>query len=353
MVTDRQRRYAQPLQSSGAKAAMAQLIARICVLAAAVDAFYLLFFGVIGATLLAWINVVSIGLYALAYASVQRHRLRPAVFLIWLEAFPHAVIGTLMLGWASGFHNLLLMFVPAVIISSPRRLGMAFVLAMTVFLSSLLAISLYLGPLAPIADHHLQFLGWANFVLFVAMFSGTADYYRGKLVKAERELQSLATTDPLTGLSNRRHFEQMAEAALARARRAGSAYCVAILDIDRFKSINDSHGHHVGDRVLVAVSETLRTCVRETDLLARWGGEEFVLLMPDTLAEGALALAERIRDAVEAGAMPHAGSVIRFTLSAGLTQAQANDDLDAALTRADKALYRSKESGRNRVTAAE
>ena len=173
---------------------------------------------------------------------------------------------------------------------------------------------------------------------------------------AERErlefrLRQLATTDPLTGLSNRRHFIDRAEMEVSRARRYRSPLSVVMLDIDHFKRVNDQLGHAVGDEVIRCVAETCSSTLRrDIDVAGRLGGEEFALLLPSTDASGALVLAERLREAmleIELEGVLEPGSV---ACSFGVTQ-WAEDDvaIDVTVKRADTALYEAKRNGRNRV----
>jgi diguanylate cyclase (GGDEF)-like protein len=165
---------------------------------------------------------------------------------------------------------------------------------------------------------------------------------------ALHRLAAEAITDPLTGLRNRRGFHAEAAAALARCARAGQPASLLSLDLDRFKSINDRHGHAAGDEVLRGLAAVMRSEARAGDLAARLGGEEFVLLLPDTDLDAALALAERLRAALPLG-VPHPGGG-RVTASFGL--APIADSLDAALAAADEALYAAKAAGRDRVLVA-
>jgi diguanylate cyclase (GGDEF)-like protein len=341
----------RPLNSPTAKAAIGSALARVAVLAAGVDVVYFLFFLVVGSPWLTWINVVSVGLYALTFMLARRQRLHAAALLIWLEAFPHAVIGTLLTGWDSGFHYLLLMFIPSVILTNSRRRALAFVVALLVFLVALDYLARTLGPLAPLSAGALIALKWLNITIFATMFSSLSIYYRQKIFQAERSLHAQATQDALTGLHNRRHFQQVAEQELVRCQRTGSSAALLIMDIDFFKTINDTYGHEVGDLVLISVARTLKQGSREMDTLARWGGEEFVLLMPGIQAAEAWAVAERFRQAVEQRPVIFAGGEILCTLSFGVTQLQAGEVLSAAVARADRALYRSKVDGKNRVSA--
>jgi two-component system, cell cycle response regulator len=167
------------------------------------------------------------------------------------------------------------------------------------------------------------------------------------------KLARLAVTDPLTGLQNRRSLDDHLRREHDRARRYGGAFTVAILDIDHFKPINDTYGHTVGDQVLVRVSRELERRVRKTDVVGRWGGEEFLVLAPETPAEGALILGERLREAVAVAASREAG-LPPVTASIGLASSDAapEDGVDELILRADAALYEAKRRGRNRCVDA-
>lgn len=341
----------KPLRSPDSQAVIASFVGRVALFSAAVDCIYFLFFLAIGSSLLAWMNVVSVAMYLAAYYLVQRRHLHYAVVLVWLEAFPHAAIGTLMLGWESGFHYLLFMFIPSVAMTSSRRRLQVFLIALLVFLGALDVGARMWGPVAPIPQVSLIALKWLNISLFVVMFSALASYYRHKITQAEQRLKVLATVDALTGLHNRRHFESVAKQHMDRRRHNGINSAVVIGDVDFFKKINDTSGHEVGDLVLVAVSRLLKNELREVDSLARWGGEEFVFLMHETGLAEAMAVTERIRRAVEGSSISHQASEIHCTMSFGVTQLLPDDTLGDAIARADHAMYRSKAQGRNRVSA--
>jgi len=162
-------------------------------------------------------------------------------------------------------------------------------------------------------------------------------------------VERLAVTDELTGVSNRRHFMGVARREMDRARRHGRSLAVAILDLDHFKEVNDVHGHLAGDAVLAAVAQACAQCLRSSDLLGRYGGEEFAVLLPDATAQEASAAAERLRAAVAA---VHVEAVdVRVTASFGVScrQRVGGEELSLLLKEADGALYRAKEGGRNRV----
>lgn len=170
--------------------------------------------------------------------------------------------------------------------------------------------------------------------------------------KLEAELQDMATTDPLTSLPNRRHFLAMLEKETARMQRSGQgSAALLMLDLDHFKLVNDNYGHAAGDKVLRCFAERVRDSLRKSDLAGRLGGEEFGVLLYDTDRQGAVEFAERLRERIESAETEVGdGSTLRITVSIGVTPLSGADvSADTALARADSALYRAKDAGRNRV----
>ncbi|WP_223468494.1 sensor domain-containing diguanylate cyclase [Massilia soli] len=163
-------------------------------------------------------------------------------------------------------------------------------------------------------------------------------------------LEQEAMTDPLTGIANRRAFAAEGDHMLVRARRSGAPVVVGIADIDHFKKINDENGHPAGDTVLRAVAQRMTEAARASDFVARIGGEEFGLLFPDTHADAAVGIAQRIRESVAASPIEtDDGRLVHATISIGLTQISPAEQLDDGLATADCALYNAKNGGRNRV----
>ena len=166
-------------------------------------------------------------------------------------------------------------------------------------------------------------------------------------IRAER----LAQLDPLTGLNNRRAFYDKTASFWSNAIRHEHATSVMLLDIDRFKQINDIYGHAHGDEVLKALADILKQSVRQGDVLARWGGEEFIVFLPETSLQEAAALAERLRTAIEDARIPREQGITSVTASFGVAQKEArHTTLDALIASADACQYQSKLQGRNRVT---
>jgi diguanylate cyclase (GGDEF)-like protein len=173
-----------------------------------------------------------------------------------------------------------------------------------------------------------------------------------KLEKAHQELKLLASIDPLTKLYNRRYFIELSEPILDLAKRNNTNTAVIMLDIDKFKNVNDTYGHNIGDEVLVALALKLQEISRKSDVASRWGGEEFLILLPNTDINGALIIAEKIRQNLEELVIDLKDEKkLQFTVSVGVSpfDKESNDTLQSAINRADEALYKAKESGRNRV----
>lgn len=169
---------------------------------------------------------------------------------------------------------------------------------------------------------------------------------------AERwaDLALTARLDPLTGILNRRAVDDGAGREISRARRTGAPLALLVLDIDHFKRVNDVYGHRGGDEALLSFVSSLQTGLRQIDLLGRIGGEEFVMFLPDTTANDAARVAERLRATVEASTVSFEGREIKLTMTTGVTQLLPDEDSwESMLTRADEALYKGKQEGRNRV----
>lgn len=166
------------------------------------------------------------------------------------------------------------------------------------------------------------------------------------------KLEKLASTDTLTKLYNRRFFYENAIKTIEYAKRQNHALSLIMLDIDHFKNVNDTYGHGAGDEVLQELAQIMRNLQRKSDIIVRLGGEEFAILLPDTSKEQAFEVAQKLRQTIEKSQVFLSdGNIIHFTVSLGVSSVQTGEetDIEAALSRADKALYRVKESGRNNV----
>ncbi|KAA5844113.1 GGDEF domain-containing protein [Pseudomonas chlororaphis] len=165
----------------------------------------------------------------------------------------------------------------------------------------------------------------------------------------QRKIETQATLDSLTGLPNRRGFDLLATQAMLEAQREPKPLAALLLDLDHFKRLNDTYGHLAGDQVLSGFARHLASCLRQSDIVCRWGGEEFIVLLKDTDSATALKIAEKIRLLIEQQRYAYEGKNMRLTVSIGVTTLQADDTLHSLLSRADHAMYRAKQTGRNRT----
>jgi diguanylate cyclase (GGDEF)-like protein/PAS domain S-box-containing protein len=199
-------------------------------------------------------------------------------------------------------------------------------------------------------DGSIKWLAWSSYPdpEKKRIFSTVRDATARK--RMEEELLQLATTDPLTGASNRRHFIDRATSELARVRRYGSHMAVLMLDIDYFKEVNDTHGHGVGDEVLKRLVDCCHQELRETDIFGRYGGEEFAVVLVNTDKASALQICTRLLRTIAKLKIRAGSATVKITVSLGITMHQADDSaIDALLKRADDALYQAKNQGRNQI----
>ncbi|WPF88000.1 diguanylate cyclase [Cyanobacterium aponinum AL20118] len=175
-------------------------------------------------------------------------------------------------------------------------------------------------------------------------------FTRDELKKALVELEKLATTDELTGISNRRNFSTLAEREFNLAKRQKRYFALLILDIDYFKKINDSYGHIAGDFVIKSVAQQCVLSIRQEDLCARWGGEEFIIFLSESMLEDGIAVARRLRQDIEELSVAFESEQINVTVSIGVAVYNPEDkNVNQTIIRGDMALYQAKNSGRNRV----
>ena len=196
----------------------------------------------------------------------------------------------------------------------------------------------------------VQFMG--EFADSFNLMTKQLDQTHKEQAESEKKYRLLAITDPLTGLSNRRHFFEVAFVEFDRSKRYSKPISVIMMDVDHFKKINDNYGHQVGDIIIKSVADRLKTALRGTDIPARYGGEEFIVLLPETAKSDAQAVAERIRENIQSKAIDADGNLMIITASFGVSDydgAIGYQTLEEVINSADKALYSAKNSGRNRV----
>jgi diguanylate cyclase len=168
-------------------------------------------------------------------------------------------------------------------------------------------------------------------------------------IKLEAALKEMAATDPLTGLYNRREYDMLFQHEMERANRLNTPLSVGIIDLDHFKQVNDTYGHAAGDEVLKRTARLFRENLRTMDVVGRWGGEEFIIMLPEIAIDQAQMTCNRLLTALAATDIDVGSASIKITATIGITQLLPGDKMDEIISRADEALYKGKEAGRNRV----
>jgi two-component system cell cycle response regulator len=222
-----------------------------------------------------------------------------------------------------------------------------FIIPLMLFFAALVIVDLEFKQLLP-------FLFDPLVMIFVGMVvSRSLSQLRRSEFLTRQQLKSLALTDQLTGLLNRHAIHTSLEQLVARYARHGHPFSLILGDLDKFKRVNDSYGHNVGDDVLIETANRLQNHVRAGDIVCRWGGEELLVVLPDTELDSALAVAEKLRCAVGETPMAAGGQSIKQTISFGVTGYHNGEHIDTTIMRADSALYLAKEGGRNRAASVE
>jgi diguanylate cyclase (GGDEF)-like protein len=257
------------------------------------------------------------------------------------------------------FRLLMMMFFPIILIYGAFRMT-----AHQYIATAILTVSGYLVVIYLLYLYYPNSIALENeivvavvFVLIIVAFSLVSNEIslvrrklrqrNAELATAMKKMQRMATTDELTGLLNRRHMMVMLSQQKALADRSSIGLCICFFDMDDFKIINDTMGHHIGDIVLIRFASTIKTQLRASDLFARFGGEEFVLLAMGTDLGGAKIAADRVRKVAEAIDFKDVAPSLTVTVSGGVAQFRPDDKIETLLTRADKAMYLAKNSGKN------
>ncbi|MDD0840968.1 GGDEF domain-containing protein [Curvibacter sp. HBC61] len=332
------------------------LVRQAAVLGMVMHLLFIGVFGYAGVPVLAAFNVLSVATFAWScWETRARGRLVVAAVLPCIEVLLHATLASVLVGWETGFHYLMLPLLPLVMLASntAQRLKVLIATLVAVIYMALNVWTTHQAPshqLDPLLESSLRY---TNILSLFAILGVLSRCYLGVVSRAQQALLAQASTDPLTGALNRRRLLEMAQLATARSKRNHTTLSVLLCDIDHFKSVNDQHGHDGGDRVLKAFFQCLQEQAREVDCVARWGGEEFLVLLPDTDLTGALTVAERLRRRVsDCTVNLDSGAQVRFTVTIGVAQLKPAEPFAQVVSRADGALYAGKQGGRNRVLAA-
>ncbi len=350
----RPKHYTRQPRSLHADSAFWMVLRQVAVASGCIHLSLVGLFAWMGAPSMAWINVGSVSLFVASYVCLHSRHHYLGVLLILLEIMAHAILGVFAIGWDSGFHYYLLVVVPVVMIgqSTHLRQKLSIIGGLLLIYTLLDYASHQTAPWNPLSESVLT--GWRlfNSTMTFVLLTYLSHMYMRAIMRAEKQLRELATTDPLTQLANRRSLLDIAEKAIKAAEQSGDSVAFVLADIDHFKSVNDVHGHAVGDTVLGQVSAQLKQAVRNNDTVSRWGGEEFLIFMPQASLDTALAVAERLREQVAGIEVPVGQRTIRVSMTFGVSSLRQGETLDQAVARADMALYSGKIGGRNQVVKA-
>ncbi len=208
-------------------------------------------------------------------------------------------------------------------------------------------------------NFNIEYLQWGVLALVMVAFSIIGGYIsslrqnlsisKSQQAKSIEIIREMAIRDELTGLFNRRHLMELLDQEKKRSSRGGGMFCLAMLDIDHFKNVNDVHGHLAGDEVLRTVATMMNNSLRNTEFCGRYGGEEFMIVLTQTDIKGALICAERVRTNIKNIVFPEIDTNFKVTVSIGVSEYQMREDVEKVISRSDEALYRAKKGGRNRV----
>lgn len=268
----------------------------------------------------------------------------------------NCLIGNTVIGWRSGIYILFLLLIPVIlynpILKKTRKFvlgaffGMAFV--------ATLVLSFFLVPLFRFSTFQLQLMNSINVIVTFIVLAGVSfmeirnsNKISIRLIEVNNKLAYHASRDSLTNLLNRRTMNQYIQMEYVRSKRSGKAFGLIMADVDDFKQVNDNYGHAAGDLVLIELAGLLSATLRHQDSIARWGGEEFLILLPETEFEGVQIAAEKVRDMIAHSSVPYQGHDIQVTLSIGGVVCEREANWDDCIKIADRALYYGKTHGKN------
>ena len=301
------------------------------------------------------VNIVGVCVYLFCTKiyprSLANRDYRILGLLVYFSIISHSSLACYYLGMNSGFqyHIFTLMALPFFSFQLPtivRIFGALLLITVSVFLE------LYIRPSLPqviVNSDQLEIIKTINLLIFLLTSSGISYFYSYALKQHQQTLTALANIDPLTGLYNRRHLIRVAENEIHNQPRTNNPLSLILIDIDKFKTVNDTYGHSSGDAALKSVAQSITDTMRRSDIAFRYGGEEFTLILSNTDIEAARLVAERIRIAVSQLTCSDGKRSFGFTVSAGAAQLTQGEDGSNLFDRADKALYQAKDRGRNQV----
>jgi diguanylate cyclase (GGDEF)-like protein len=321
--------------------------------AAVVHALFIPMFFLLGLYTLAGFNVLSVAIYIYCFYLVPEALARKDYTfiggLVYLELIAHAFLACYFIGLDSGFQYYI--YILATVSFFGLRVPIAvnyYRVLFLVFVCVLLEIWMSQTPPQVALDQtYLLAMKSINLSIFIIV-AGTVSVLYGKAsVSYQDALVDLAMVDELTGLNNRRNLSYTAYKEISRSKRSGDPLSLLLIDVDHYKEVNDRHGHLCGDQIMIDISKILSSICRQEDTVGRWGGDEFMILMPSTSIKDLETLAERIRAIIEQKTFVCKSKELAVTVTLGGSNLTMTDSFLTLISRADDALYRGKSSGRN------
>ena len=321
--------------------------------AAGLHAIFIFMFKYFSITTLAWVNLFSVLLYWYCLVLFPKAKknldFRLIGWLVYTELIVHGVVACYYLGLESGFQYYV--FLLAIFPFLNYRHSLEIRTVKVVFLVVVCLLLDYwlhkIVPVVAIDPIYLNLMRLFNLSVFLIVTSIVSYFFAQASKSYQRSLYIMATIDQLTGLHNRRYLIEAADREIAEQQRNGRQVSLLILDIDYFKRVNDKYGHNTGDEVLKCMADVLRTYSRQSSVVARWGGEEFLILLPNTDAATMGLIAERIRKKIAKSQILYNNYSISITVTIGGASLHPGERFAQLLTRADDALYQGKDRGRD------
>ncbi len=307
-------------------------------------------------------NIISTLIFQIAFILNRKKWHQLAFLLILIEIPVHASLATHFVGWDSGFYVYLMALIPLVFFYPDwsHLFKISITVLVTFFSLSLKYYSVENPPTMPVPDSILNNLFYMNNFYFYVVLAFLSFYYALAANRAQEELQvsyekinKLARTDPLTNLPNRRDTLERIELEALHCERTKTKLAIILADVDNFKKFNDLYGHDCGDFVLVAVADSIQSMLRRDDHVGRWGGEEFIIVLPNTTLEKATQVVEMIRLSLNTNSFNYKNEKHHISLTFGISMCGHSININEAIKEADAAMLKGKKQGKNQIVFAE
>lgn len=338
-----------------------RLVYRIVIVVCAFVHFTLIFiFAALGVGKMAAVNVISVAVYITLYFLAGSKSLTPIGLVAYTEIVAHATLAILSVGWQYGFSMFLVCIVPLVFYLPFKSSRTPFYMCFMTILQFILlkAVTTYFEPFYDISPGkgvvaliyiYNSIISFLMIVVLSVVYNVSKKRAQAALVAKNMKLEELASVDPLTKLLNRRSMFPFMNACYERAVESGTPFALILSDIDDFKEVNDRYGHDCGDMILKRVSDIFRENTTEEMKVCRWGGEEIMVLIPESSAENGAELAEKIRDRIANTQFVFGGKSVSITVTFGVSENKGGISVDKTVTNADRNMYSGKRSGKNCV----